>query len=342
MMAVAMESAAPTSPGLPADVMAVLRCPHCGGTLEEKPGGLSCANCARTFPRVNGVVCFVEVQDYAGSFGFQWHKYARTQLDDVHSHESERMFRLKTGFTPAELSGKLILDVGCGMGRFAEVASRWGARVVGVDLSRAAEVAASNLADRENVAFLQANLFSLPFALESFDCIYSIGVLHHTPDCEKAFRSLLPFLKPGGRIAIWLYSGYNKWYRVSDFYRKFTSRLPNRWLLALCHVAVPLYPVHRLLRYVPILGRPLSALLSYLLPVSLQPKRDWRVLDTFDWYSPKYQSKHTYEEVSRWFESEGLDSVRVLFEPIALQGRKPSCGPEARREEASCVESQAS
>ncbi len=341
-MGMATESSAPTSLGLPADVMAVLRCPHCRGTLEENPGRLSCANCARRFPRVNGVVCFVEAQDYAGSFGFQWHRYARTQLDDVHSHESERTLRRKTGFTPVELSGKLVLDVGCGMGRFAEVASRWGARVVGVDLSQAAAVAANNLAGRENVTFLQADLFSLPFAPESFDCIYSIGVLHHTPNCEKAFRSLLPFLKPGGRIAIWLYSGYNKWYRLSDFYRKLTSRLPNHWLLTLCHVAVPLYPVHRLLRRIPILGRLLSALLSYLLPVSLHPKRDWRVLDTFDWYSPKYQSKHTYEEVFGWFESECLDSVRVLREPVALQGRKPSCGPEVRREVESCVESQAS
>lgn len=342
MKGVAMESQAAARSSLPPDVIAVLRCPHCGGPLEEERRELSCLNCAREFPRVNGVIRFVEVQDYAGSFGFQWRRYARTQLDNVDSHESEETFRRKTGFTPEELSGKLVLDVGCGMGRFAEVASRWGARVVGVDLSQAAEVAASNLADRENVTFLQANLFSLPFALKSFDYIYSIGVLHHTPNCEKAFRSLLPFLKPGGRIAIWLYSGYNKWYRLSDFYRKLTSRLPNNWLLALCHVAVPLYPVHRLLRHVPILGRPLSALLSYVLPVSLNPKRDWRVLDTFDWYSPKYQSKHTYEEVSRWFESEGLDSVRVLFEPIALQGRKPSGLPEVRREVESCVELQAS
>jgi ubiquinone/menaquinone biosynthesis C-methylase UbiE len=330
MKGVAMESRAPTRPDLPADLMAVLRCPHCGGTLEEQPRGLSCVNDARNFPRVNGVVRFVELQEYAGSFGFQWHRYGRTQLDNVDSHESEETFRRKTGFTPAELSGKLVLDVGCGMGRFAEVASRWGARVIGVDLSQAAEVAADNLVARENVTFVQANLFSLPFAPETFDYIYSIGVLHHTPNCEQAFRSLLPFLKPGGHIAIWLYSGYNKWYRLSDFYRKLTSRLPNRWLLALCHVAVPLYSLHRLLRRVPVLGQPLSGLLGYLLPVSLNPKRDWRVLDTFDWYSPKYQSKHTYEEVSRWFEIEGLDSVRVLYEPIALQGRKPSCGPGVR------------
>ena len=320
-------------PGLPADVLAVLRCPHCGGRLGEEEGGLSCSGCGRSFPRVNGVVRFVEAQEYAGSFGFQWHKYARTQLDNEHSHESETDFRQKTGFTPEELSGKWVLDVGCGMGRFAEVASRWGARVVGVDLSVAAEVAARNLAHRDSVAVFQADLFSLPFAPGSFDYIYSIGVLHHTPNCEQAFKVLPALLKPGGSLAIWVYSGYNKWYRFSDLYRKITSRLPGRWLHALCHVAVPLYYVHRGLCHVPVVGQPASRLLAYLFPTSLHPNPSNRVCDTFDWYSPKYQSKHTYEEVFRWFESSGLDSLRVLYEPVALRGRKPAGALEARLED---------
>src|SRR5208337_3717658 len=69
----------------------------------------------------------------------------------------------------------------CGMGRFADVATRWGAHVVGIDLSLAAEVAARNLAGRK-ATILQADVFHLPFVPESFDFIYSIGVLHHTPD----------------------------------------------------------------------------------------------------------------------------------------------------------------
>jgi hypothetical protein len=46
----------------------------------------------------------------------------------------------------------------------------------------------------------------------------------------------------------------------------------------------------------------------------------WRVLDTFDWYSPWYQSKHSYEEVFRWFESCGLEDLRVAEEPISVSG----------------------
>ena len=146
----------------------------------------------------------------------------------------------KPRLRPEELKGKLVLDVGCGMGRFAEVATSWGARVVGIDLSAAAEVAAKNLADRDFVA-MQADVFALPFAPESFDIIYSVGVLHHTPDCEAAVKALDKYLKPGGILAVWLYSGYNKWYRFSDFWRRYTSRMKPETLHSILKVAVPVF-----------------------------------------------------------------------------------------------------
>lgn len=308
---------------LPSQVQSILRCPSCQSMLSAKREVLACETCRRSFPHINGVVRFVEAENYASSFGFQWHKYARTQLDDEATHLSEISFRRKTGFTPEELSGKLVLDVGCGMGRYAEVASRWGANVVGIDLSSAAEVAAQNLSGRSSVTIFQADVLALPFAPESFDYIYSIGVLHHTSDCQRAFKALPALLKPGGSIAIWLYSGYNKWYRFSDLYRKVTHRLPVRSLHALCYAAVPLYYVHRCLNFIPVIGRPMSGLLRLLLPVSLDPEPARRILDTFDWYSPKFQSKHTYEEVFPWFEDCNLHSLRVLPDgPVAVQGQK--------------------
>lgn len=310
------------SPGIAKGVLAVLRCVSCHAGLGQGADALACEACGRTFPFVQGVARFVDAQHYAGSFGFQWQVFARTQLDTSQSHRSEVAFRRRTGFSPEDLAGKLVLDVGCGMGRFADVATRWGAHVVGVDLSLAAEVAARNLGDRA-ATFFQADVFNLPFAPESFDYIYSIGVLHHTPDCERAFKLLPALLKPGGKIAIWLYSGYNRWYRMSDLYRKVTRRMPPRLLHKICYAAIPLYGVHQALKKVPLVGKLASGSLAYMIPMPLNPDPKWRVLDTFDWYSPWYQSKHTYEEVFRWFESCGLVDLRVIEQPIAVQGRKP-------------------
>jgi len=306
------------------EVRALLRCPNCRRPLNPQGAGYHCTECGRDLPSVNGVERFVDVQNYADSFGFQWKRYARTQLDGNEVRDSEHHFRIKTGFEPQDLDGKLVLDVGCGMGRFAEVATRWGARVVGVDLSAAAEVAARNLANRDFLA-LQADVFHLPFELGSFDCIYSLGVLHHTPDCEAAVKILPQFLKPGGTLAVWLYSGYNKWYRFTDIYRKYTHRMSAPTLHRLLSVAVPvLYHLDRGLRVVPVVGKPVAGLIHHIFPVNRQPDPEARILDTFDWYSPKYQSKHTYEQVFRWFESCGLEDLHVAETPIAVRGRKPS------------------
>jgi len=311
------------SEGLAGKVLDILVCLSCEARLRRANEALVCVGCGRKYPVLKGVVRFVGEENYAGSFGFQWKLYARTQLDDASSQKSERAFRRRTGFRPEDLAGKLVLDVGCGMGRFAEVATRWGAHVVGIDLSLASEVAAKNLTERAATIF-QADVFKLPFAPESFDYIYSIGVLHHTPDCERAFKALPSLLKPGGRIAIWLYSAYNPWYRMSDLYRKATRRMSPQTLHKLCGVVVPLYGVHEVLKKIPLVGRPVSRVLAWMIPMSFSKDPTWRVLDTFDWYSPWYQSKHTYEEVFRWFEACGLEDLRVIEQPIAVQGTRPA------------------
>ena len=309
---------------LSAELCEMLRCTECRASVEEDAGGYVCGSCGKKFPQVRGVFRFVGAENYAASFGWQWQRYAKTQLDTTGGSISDEAFRKRTGIRPEELRGKLILDVGCGMGRFAEVATRWGARVVGIDLSLACEVAARNLGEREFVA-LQADVLNLPFAPESFDLIYSIGVLHHTPNCEQAFKTLPQYLKPGGTIAVWLYSGYNKWYRFSDLYRKITHRVSPRTLNAFFRVAVPfLYTVDRGLRVIPLIGRPLAGLVHHVLPVNFAgTNAELRILDTLDWYSPQYQSKHTYEQVFRWFESCGLESLTVGELTLGMRGQKP-------------------
>lgn len=252
---------------------------------------------------------------YTTSFSFEWNRHRRTQLDDPTRRESEETFRGKTGLSPAETAGRLVLDVGCGMGRFADVISRWGGQVVGVDLSLAVEAAHANLGGRENVRILQADLFHLPFRPATFDIVYSIGVLHHTPDCAKAFRQLVPFVRPGGRLCVWVYGTMGPWERFARLYRKVTVRMPKRLLHALCHVAVPWYHICRL----PLIG----PLLWTLFPISRHPNPDWRVLDTFDWYSPQYQSLHTFPEVYRWFRSEGFINIDLLDIPVAVAGTRP-------------------
>ncbi len=310
----------------------ILVCVRCGAPLPSEASwnatGTCCAACKTSVPVVRGIPRFVASDLYTASFSFEWNRHRKTQLDDATSRESEETFREKTGLSQEDVAGRLILDVGCGMGRFVDVVSRWGGNVVGIDLSQAVEAAYANVGKRENVRILQANLFHLPFWPGSFDIVYSIGVLHHTPDCEKAFRQLVPLVRPGGRVCVWVYGTMGPWERFARLYRKVTVRMPPRLLHALCHVAIPWYYVCRL----PLLG----PLLWTVFPINRHPNPAWRVLDTFDWYSPKYQSLHTFPEVYRWFRSEGLGDITLLDVPVAVAGTKPMLGarsgPGARPE----------
>lgn len=302
---------------VPAWLEPLLAEPGSGEPLEVGVAGASHRGRPRA-PSRGGVLRFVDDEWYAGNFGNEWSWFSQTQLDQGSRAESHDTFFQKTGWVPEQLAGKTVLDVGCGMGRFADIASRYGARVVGIDLSRAVDAAQANLGDRDNVVIIQADVFKLPFRPESFDLIYSIGVLHHTPSTERAFRGLTSLLKPGGKIAIWVYSDEPRlrpYYVVSDVLRRFTSRMDQPRLLRLCRRVAPLGRVYRT-RF----GRYLSP----ALPVSSHPNPEWRVLDTFDWYAPKYQWRHTWQEVEGWFYAEGLQEVKRNSVPVAIVGSRPS------------------
>ena len=184
-----------------------------------------------------------------------------------------------------------------------------------MDLSVAVNAAYRNLGHRPNIHIYQADIMNLPFPERSFDFIYSIGVLHHTPNTRVAFLRLLPLLKPGGTIAIWVYGRQLKWLIGSEILRVVTPALPKAWLLYACRVSIPLYRVHR----IPVLGR----ITTVVLPTSMQPNAESRWLDTFDWYSPRYQWKHTYGEVEAWFEEAGLVEVERGAVPVAVRGMRP-------------------
>jgi len=303
----------------------LLVCPACGADLRLEPAGgpspaatdrssLSCP-CGRCYAVRGGIPRFQDDDDYAASFGFEWNIHRRTQFDAETEGASTSRFIQVTGVHPGDLRGKTVLDAGVGNGRFAEVVVNRGARVVGLDLSSCVDVAQENLGRSDRAAMIQGDVFSPPLRRGSFDFIYSIGVLQHTPDPERAFRSLVPLLRPGGSIAVYMFPRYGLSWRISDTYRRLTVRLPHPLLYALSHAAIPLYYLGKL----PLLGPPIRV----LVPVSDQPNWRWRVLDTFNWYSPPYQEKHTYPEIYRWFRSCGLVDIELMDSPVCLRGRRP-------------------
>ncbi len=302
-----------------------LQCTACNGELtlhgiesegeRVKQGTLTCRGCAATYPVTDFIPRFVSSDRYASGFSFEWKIHSRTQLDTRIKQESQHSFFTKLGFQKDEPAGQLVLDAGCGMGRYSDVALKAGAEVVAVDLSYAVDSAFKNLRQYQNVHVVQADIFNLPFKKEIFHSIFSIGVLHHTPDTQQAFVHLLPHLTEGGKIGIWLYDNYDRWHTAStNLLRKLTTRLPKRMLYALCCLAVPAYYIYK----IPLLGH----ILRRTIPISMRREVSWRILDTFDWYSPAYQWKHRYAEVFSWFRENGLTVTHLGETPLGVTGTK--------------------
>ncbi|MDP9270166.1 MAG: class I SAM-dependent methyltransferase [Chloroflexota bacterium] len=291
---------------------------------EIEAGILACASCAAEHPIRASIPRFVPADDYADAFALEWNAFRTAHLERFTGLDYlDRQFRACLDFPIDRLAGKTVLDAGCGLGRFSEVCLKYGARVIAVDMSGAIDAAYRNLNDQADIFFLQADIFRLPLRHESFDFAFSWGVLHHTPDPPRAFAQLPPLVKPGGRLMAFVYANYNKAYlATTEFYRRFTTRLPQRLLLKLCYLAVPLYYLSR----IPVLGPFVTRI---LFPVSVRPPTHrWRVGNTFDLYSPKYAFTYDHVEVYEWFKRAGLTEIT----PVAPGGgvtfiaTKPSNG----------------
>ena len=293
----------------------VLACPETGQSLSRVGDELVTADGTRRYSIVREIPRFVASDLYVESFSFEWNVHKKTQLDTYRQDtSSEDTFRHKTGLTPEQVRGKLVLDAGVGAGRFTDVLVKWGARVVGIDLSYAVEAAQENFASLSQVLICQADIAKLPFREGTFDYIISIGVLHHTPDTSTFFSFLPRFLKPGGEIAIWVYPSEGDYVKRKAWI-PFTSRIPAGMFYRFCRVFVPW--AHR---------HPRNLLVRYLrraFPFSDQGlglEND--ILDTFDGYSPRYHGIHSPDDVEGWFREEGLVGIERFGWNTAVRGRR--------------------
>ena len=141
-------------------------------------------------------------ENHADNFGMQWNHFRHTQLDSYSGHPiSANRFWEATGWLPDNIKGQYVLDVGCGAGRFAEVALDAGANGLALDYSSAVDACYANLKQHPNLHVVQGDIYALPFEQESFPFVYSLGVLQHTPDVAKAFAALPPMVAGEGRLS---------------------------------------------------------------------------------------------------------------------------------------------
>ena len=313
-------------------LLEILCCPSCRNDLTLVGHGagesLRCARCGQTYLVRDGVPRFVPPENYATNFGLQWNLFRRTQLDSYSGHPiSRERFMRQTGWSADAMRGALVLDVGCGAGRFTEVALSLGARVVAIDYSGAVDACRLNHEAEARLSVVQADIYHLPFKDGVFDRVYCFGVLQHTPDVRGAFAALPRVVRVGGHLAVDVYP--KLWTDVlwpKYWLRPLTKRVQAGRLFRVVRAAVPfMWPISHAIGKIPLIGRKLRyaiPVVNYedVYPLSTEQLKEWAVLDTFDMLAPAYDQPQSAETLASWLRDSGLAEIEV-FRSGFLVGR---------------------
>ncbi len=282
------------------------------------------------YPIVNGIPRFVELENYANAFGYQWNKFLKTQLDS-HSGTTITEERLKRclGSMWGKLENKKVLECGCGAGRFTEVLLKQGSFVYSIDLSSAVEANQSNFPQNDQHKIAQASILSLPFQKEEFDFVICLGVLQHTPDSKITIQKLFEMVKPGGWLVVDHYAPtLSMRTKIGMFIcRPFIKRMkPERAFKFVKSIVDFFFPMHKAFRnfYLGqiILSRvsPLSTYFHAYPELSDSLQYEWALLDTYDSLTDHYKHVMNADTLKKELTSLPLANVVCREGGIGVEG----------------------
>ena len=353
-------------------IVKYLVCPKCDSELNLKKssvckqtnhiisGELNCTSCKSIYQIIKGVPFFSldisdsEVSQNIKNFGDEWNYFTSTIDEQLAKEELDSYFYTFVKYK--DLDDKVVLDAGCGGGRFSYIISKEtnAKEIFSVDLSNAVFTAFENTKHLDNVSIIQADIRKMPFKKKKlFDFIFSVGVVHHMPDPFVGFDCLVQQLKENSKILVWVYGkeGNFLYITFADPLRTIlTSRLPFKCTLYFsCVLSLIVWGIIWLF-YTPlnlILGKKVSnKLLPFNEYFNFFKKRGfrdfWRTV--FDKMIPTIAHYISKEEFTNWLKSGNLKyqlyfrnghswlgigeqsssektSVKEIAEPVLVQNR---------------------
>jgi ubiquinone/menaquinone biosynthesis C-methylase UbiE len=253
------------------------------------------------------------------SFGNEWNRFDQKGMSN---EESKRIFEnyfsiFQWNKISSEAEG---FDMGCGSGRWAKfVAPRVG-HLNCIDPSSAIDVAKKTLNDFNNITFIRGSVSDSHLKKNSQDFGYSLGVLHHVPETQKAIKSCVELLKKDAPLLLYLYYAFDNkpfffkaiW-KVSDIFRSVISKLPLK-LRNICTdiifvlVYIPLYFVSKAADRIGI--NPDNIPLSFYRNHSFYTMRT----DARDRFGTPLEKRFTREEINKMMVESGLKDIQFFDE----------------------------
>ncbi|MBI4064011.1 MAG: methyltransferase domain-containing protein [Elusimicrobia bacterium] len=273
----------------------LLRCPACAGALDIRTYRLLCANCGQNYDVKDNIPRFLRISGPPGSLASAVTQkiknfYETNPFPDYDSFDNvgsliekakESIFaRVLNEELPAGIN---ILEAGCGTGQLSIFLSLANRRVVAADLSSRSLEMGQAFKEKNSLRrplFIQMDLFNPCLKPESFDLVISNGVLHHTADPRRAFRSIARLVRPGGHILAGLYHKYG---RFATDVRRFIFNMTRNRFKAIDPMLRP--------------GR-----------LGAAKQAAWFA----DQYKNPQESKHTIGEAAAWLNENGFDFVSSI------------------------------
>ncbi|HJO24214.1 MAG: class I SAM-dependent methyltransferase [Myxococcota bacterium] len=280
-------------------------CPRCGGDLVQSSEELACSPCNARFAFDGNIPLLFAPNDWDASSEDVTDRvkefYEETpfpnydDFDDVGSLvEKARKGHFAKQLDDQIPSGTLILECGCGTGQVSNFLSIANRTVFGADICLNSLRLAQEFKERNalgRVGFVQMNLFRPAFKPGIFDLVFCNGVLHHTSDPRRAFRSIARLVRPNGYVLIGLYHRFGR--LITDLRRQIFRLSGDRFQ-----------------SLDPNLRRDDSA---------KEKRRAWFM----DQYKHPHESKHTLGEALQWFEEAGFSFVKSIPRSVPFQPFSP-------------------
>ncbi len=254
----------------------------------------------------------------AEAFNYAWNKFSRREVGANWHKDSFSYVELlpKAIFDKDDM---LALDVGCGSGADLIHMARKGMRMVGIDVTDAVKLAYRNTRGGGDIRIAQASVYDLPFKEESFDLVYSFGVLHHLSDPQDAFRKMVTLAKHGGTVLVYVYEKFTNRRMVEKaalglvtLLRAATSALNPNVLYTLCLIMSPFIwlvfsaPARLMSKF------KYAKTIAGRMPFRHTLRLDCIIADLYDRFSPPIENRYDRDEIEGWFKRSNLSDIGII------------------------------
>jgi 2-polyprenyl-3-methyl-5-hydroxy-6-metoxy-1,4-benzoquinol methylase len=247
------------------------------------------------------------------SFGEEWTSFNSFTDEEIQTAGDQYFDIVKDEW----IRDRTALDVGCGTGRWSKYLASKAKSIDAIDPSKAVFSAAQLLKNNDNVRISKAGVDTIPFEDNSFDFVFSLGVLHHIPDTADAMKKCVDKLKSNGYFLVYLYYNFEQrgmlfktifW--LSSLLRFFVSKLPSSLKKLTCNLlAVSLYlPLIYFSKFIERLG---LKKISNFIPLSYYKTHSLNIIfnDALDRFGTPLEQRFSKEEIFTMMEKVGLTDI---------------------------------